>query len=196
MNISEILTIVALFLNSVALFYAGYQTHLNKRSVNLAQQAIDQQRRIQQMQLLPDRFFLLTVQTDLERWLQNIEDTADKLESGLRSRDEEALKKITAKALKSPKGLIKKGLYNRAPEWLSAIWVTGAQYYYAFHPSLSNLWEEDEKTLYWNAIPAVISRGKWCSFHLKELLRYVEETLPDAYTNSPGRIDDDDFLSD
>ena len=53
MNISDFLTVLALILNASALFYAGYQIKLNKRSLELAQQAIDHQRRVQQMDLLP-----------------------------------------------------------------------------------------------------------------------------------------------
>jgi hypothetical protein len=47
-NPSEVLTIIAIVLNFIALCIVSYQTYLNRRSLNLAKEGIDQERKTRQ----------------------------------------------------------------------------------------------------------------------------------------------------
>jgi len=71
----EILTIIALGLNFVALCIVAYQTYLNRKSLILTKESIDEDRKTRQMELLPRAHFIFEVQYHLKSWLEDIEQT-------------------------------------------------------------------------------------------------------------------------
>lgn len=202
MDLTDILTITALILaipalilNFIALCVIAYQTVLNRRSLDLAKHSIDEDRKIRQIEMLPRAQFIFEVQYHLKKYQKDIEKTTSELVKASNSRDEEILKDISLKALNSPKGLVEKFSYEKGPTWLSEIWLAGAQYYYDFYAPLSSLWSERESRPSWELASSLVDRGKENSYHIKILLTYVDQTVPESYANAPASISNSKFLS-
>lgn len=195
MSLTEFLTIIALCFNFIALFFVAYQTYLNRNSLLLTRQSIDDDRKTRQIELLPRAHFIFEVQYHLKKYLKNIGEISNELVNASNNRNEEFLKEIASKALKSPKGLVEKSTYIKSPTWLSEIWLAGAQYYYDFHVPLRSLWVESELKPFWELAPDIIERGKEHSEHIKNLLSYIDQTVPESYSNAPASISDNKFLS-
>ncbi len=195
-NLSAILTIIALGLNFVALCVVAYQTYLNRRSLNLAKQSIDEDRRTRQIELLPRAHFIFEVQYHLKKWLEDIEKTITELQDAFDSKNLDLLIKISEKALKSPEGLVDKFSYEKGPRWLSEIWLASAQYYYDFNIPLRDLWSDKRQEPFWDLAPDLIERGREHSYHISNLLGYIDQTVPESYAAAPASISDSKFLSD
>ncbi len=202
MNWTEAVTLLSFTFTAAALVFVGYQIHQNSKLIrqnselmSLAKESIDQQRRTLQVSMLPKAHFIFTVQVHLERWKQNIANITNALQVAVRDRDEQMLKKVAAKARKSPKGLVRKIEYEDAPDWLAAIWMAGAQYYYNFQAPLRDVWNDEEDEPWWDYVPSLLERGKDSSLCLDELLSYIDQAVPQAYADAPASISDDDFLS-
>jgi hypothetical protein len=142
MEISAILTIIALVLNFIALCVVAYQTYLNRRSLALAKESNDADRKTRQMELLPKAYFIFEVQYHLRKWLKEIEKTTNDLQHAIDTKNLVLLREISEKALKSPTGLVDKSSYEKGPRWLSEIWLASAQYYYDFNIPLRDLWND------------------------------------------------------
>lgn len=196
MNLTEFLTIAALGFNFIALLIVAYQTSLNRKSLLLTKQSIDEDRKTRQIELLPRAHFIFEVQYHLKKWLEDIENTTRALQDAFNNRDLELLKKISEKALKSPKGLVDKFSYEKGPRWLSEIWLASAQYYYDFNIPLRDLWNERKQEPFWDLAPDLIDRGKEHSQHISNLLGYISQTVPESYASAPAGITDSKFLSD
>ena len=195
MDLTNILTITALILTFIALCIVAYQTYLNRKSLDLAKHSIDEDRKTRQIEMLPRAHFIFEVQYHLKKYLKDIEKITNELVKASNSRNEQILKDISSKALKSPKGLVEKFAYEKGPTWLSEIWLAGAQYYYDFHAPLRSLWIERESRPFWELASDIIDRGKENSYHIKNLLSYIDQTVPESYASAPASISDSKFLS-
>ncbi len=195
-NLSAILTIVALVLSFIVLCVVACQTYLNRKSLTLAKQSIDADRKIRQIELLPKAHFIFEVQYHVKKWLEDIENTTKALQDAFDTKDLALLRKISEKALKSPKGLVDKFSYEKGPRWLSEIWLASAQYYYDFNSPLRDLWNEKRQEPFWDLAPDLIDRGKEHSRHISNLLGYINQTVPESYAAAPASISDSKFLSD
>jgi|GEM_PF-2352309 hypothetical protein len=195
-NITAILTIAVLVLNLIALCVVAYQTYLNRRSLTLAKESIDEDRMTRQIELLPRAQFFFEVEHHLKKWIEDIEKTTDTLQDAINDKDIGLLKEISEKALKSPQGLVDKFFYDRGPRWLWEIWLASAQYYYDFNVSLIKFWDDDKKEPFWDQAPDLIDRGEEYSQHILNLLEYISHAVPESYTAAPNRINNSKFLSD
>lgn len=194
MDLTNILTIIALILNFIALCVVAYQTNLNRKSLDLAKQSIEEDRKIRQIEMLPRAHFIFNVQYHLKKYIEDIEKITVELQKASKERNEEILKEISSKALLSPKGLVEKFSYEKGPNWLSEIWLAGAQYYYDFHAPLRSLWIEKESRAFWKLVPDLIERGNDNSYNIQELLSYIGQAVPNSYANAPASISDNKFL--
>ncbi len=195
-NLSAILTIIVLLLNFVALCVVAYQTYLNRRSLDLAKVSIDEDRKTRQIELLPKAHFIFEVQYHLKKWLVDIEKTTRALQDAFDNKNLDILRKISEKALKSPKGLVDKFSYEKGPRWLSEIWLASAQYYYDFNIPLRDLWNDRKQEPFWDLALDLIDRGKEHSHHILNLLGYISQTVPESYGAAPASISPSKFLSD
>jgi len=196
-DLSNILTIGALVLNMIALLIVAYQTRLNRKSLDLAKESIDEDRRTRQIELLPKAQLIFQVKIDFKKWVKDIDKSIKELQKAVKTKDEIRLKNISEKALNSPKNLVDGFTYKKAPPWLSEIYVAGAQYYYDFHIPLRDLWRDNRKEKpFWDLAPDLIQRGKEHSFHINKLLDYIDHAVPESYAESPASISNSRFLSD
>jgi len=194
-NLTAILTIIALVLNSIALCVVAYQTYLNRRSLNLAKESIDADRKTRQIELLPRAHFIFEVQYHMKKWIEDIEKTTRALQDAFNNENLDLLREISEKALKSPKGLVDKFFYEKGPRWLWEIWLASAQYYYDFNVPLGNLWNDNKKEPLWDLAPDLIDRGKDHSQHISNLLEYISQAVPESYAAAPASINNSKFLS-
>ena len=93
-NLSAILTIIALVLTFVALCVVAYQTYLNRRSLNLAKESIDEDRKTRQIELLPRAHFIFEVQYHLKKWLEDIEKTTRALQDAFDNKNMDLLANV------------------------------------------------------------------------------------------------------
>jgi len=196
MNLSEILTIIALSLNAVALCIIAYQTFLNRKSLILANQSIDEDRKTRQIEMLPRAHYVFDIQYHLKRWREEIDKSVEDIERARKKKDIKIMKRLSNKPIQSPKGLIRKSFYEKAPVWLSEIYLSGAQYYYDFHAPMRSLWSEKENKPLWELAPGLIDRGRENAKHITNLLSYIDQIVPDSYAQTPASIKDSDFLTD
>ena len=97
--------------------------------------------------------------------------------------------------MKNPSGLVHRVTYEKGPTWLSEIWLAGAQYYYSYQAPLNDVWIEREQRPFWELASDIIKRGDEYSYHLKNLLSYIDHAVPESYAEAPARISDTEFLS-
>jgi hypothetical protein len=201
MDVTETLTIIALVLNAFALIAVSYQIHQSKKSIELATQStdlarksVDHQRRMVQLELLPNAHSLFAAQNDVENWLQKLEHAILHLHEALEKKDKNLISS-RINMLKSPKGLIDRYDYEFSPDWLKYLWMAGAQHYYAFHLFLQSLSQVDIEEVYWNVVPTATETAKERIAYLEDIMGYINDMVPDAYADSPAGIDDDAFLS-
>lgn len=195
-SLTDILTIIALFLNFAALCIVGYQTYLNRRSLQVATQSIDEDRKTRQIEMLPRAHFIFLVQANLQRYVSEMDSISKALSDAVSDRSLDGLKDVSAKAIHTPKGLVDKFSYENGPAWLAEIWLAGAQYHYDFRAPLRSLWNERDAKPFWELAPGLIDRGKSNAHHIRELMMYIEQVVPEAYANAPASISDSSFLSD
>ena len=192
----ETLTIIALTFNFIALCIVAYQTHLNRKSIDLANRSIDDAKKTRQIQMLPRAGFILESKYHLEKYIAEIDGISGDLERAVNSRNEDLLKEITSRVIDSPKGLVDKYFYKHGPTWLSEIWLAGAQYYYDFHAPAKSLWDERESKARWGLASDILQRGKEHTYHIKQLLSYIDQMVPESYSNAPASLSDNRFIED
>ena len=196
MDMSSILTIIALFLNFIALCVVAYQTYLNRQSMFLAKESIDENRKTRQIEMLPRAGFVFEVQYHLNRWRKELDEFRKEIEKTLITKDDESMKLISEKAIRSPKGLIRKSFYQKAPTWMAEILLAGAQYYYDCHAPMKDLWIKNEQKPFWGLAPDLANRFAESSDRISQLLGYIDQVVPEAYAQAPASLNDRDFLSD
>lgn len=194
---NDILTLIALVLNLIALAFVAYQIYQTKTSIDLAKRSLDQQQRLLQMNLLPEARFLFIVGNDLRGWLAEIDKANTALQMAVQSRNRKLLEDSANEARKTKMDLVQKSEYEDAPEWLSALWLAGAKHYYGFQYTLRGIWTVEQETTFWQAASGFIVDGRNCSYYLRELLSYIDQAVPKAYANTPEPyLDDNKFLAD
>jgi hypothetical protein len=196
MDIPSIITIAALVLNVIVLGIVAYQTYLNRKSMLLAKQSIDENRKTRQIGMLPRAGFVLEAQYFLNKWRRQLDELKKEIEEALRTKDDEAIKVISEKAITTPKGLISKSFYQKASSWLAEVLVAGAQYYYDCHAPMGDLWRKKDQKPFWELASDLINHFEKSSNRISELLNYIDQVVPDAYAEAPASLGDSDFLSD
>jgi hypothetical protein len=196
MELSEILIIIVLFLNLIAILFVAYQTYLSRNSLLLTIKNLNQDRKKHDVELLPKAHFIFKAQFHLNRWLKSVTDINTELKKAIKIQDADTLKKLAGKALKSPKGLVDGFSFEKGPNWLVELLLAGAQYYFLYHAALNDLWDEVQQTPSWEKAPEIIKTGEEYSFHLKSLLNYIDQAIPESYAEAPAGIYDDSVSPD
>lgn len=195
MCLSDILTITALFLNFVALIIVTIQTIYTRRSLNAARKSIEATRKARELEILPRANFIIKVQTDLERWKKDLLETTGALEKAIRDKDSDLFREIANRSITSAKGLVDRYMYEKSPQWLSVIWVTGAQYYYDAKAPQRDLWNTETDEPNFSFGPDMISRFKESTAQIVKLISYINDIVPKVYLESPASLSDEDFLT-
>ena len=123
MELSEILIIIVLFLNLIAILFVAYQTYLSRNSLLLTIKNLNQDRKKHDVELLPKAHFIFKAQFHLNRWLKSVTDINTELKKAIKIQDADTLKNLPAKRLKAQRGLWMGFPLKKAPTgWWNFFW--------------------------------------------------------------------------
>ena len=192
----DIATLVALFINTIALIVIIYQTHIAKQSLTTTKKSIDDAKTQRQLEALPKFTWVIEVQVQLEYWKKDLQEKRDLLQKGVDEKNDEMFQKASNTRIKSPKDLsLSKFLYDNMPAWLRELWMSGAQYYYDAIAPLPYVYK-DEKLNYSYAESWIKERCEDSLQAISKLLEYLKDMVPPVILNTPASLSDKDFLRD
>jgi hypothetical protein len=126
---------------------------------------------------------------------KNLNEVQKKLEIVVEKRDSSLLEDISRRGDKSPRGLIHRGTYEIAPEWIQIILTTGASYYYNSTSNFSRLWREDAPDLGFRFAESLLKERLPDSIeNLRKLKTLIDNVLPSVILNAPASIKEENFL--
>lgn len=192
----DIATLVALFINTIALIVVIYQTHIAKQSLATTKKSIDEAKTQRQLETLPKFTWVIEVQVQLEYWKKDLQEKRDLLQKGVNEKNDEMFQKASDTRIKSPKDLsLNRFLYDNMPAWLRELWMSGAQYYYDAIAPLPYVYK-DKKSNYSYAESWIKERCEDSLQAISKLLEYLKDMVPPVILNTPASLSDKDFLRD
>ncbi len=192
----NIATLIALFINTIALIVVIYQTRIAKRSLNLTTKSIDDAKIERQLEVLPKFSWIIEVQVHLEHWKKDLEERKDMLQKGVDNKNNEMIEQASDTRIKNPKDLsLNRFLYDNMPSWLRELWMSGAQYYYDAIAPLSYV-HKNKKPNYDYSQSWIDERGEDSLQAISKLLEYLNGMIPPVILNTPASLSDKDFLRD
>ncbi|MHB8804615.1 MAG: hypothetical protein ACYC7C_05185 [Coriobacteriia bacterium] len=208
LGVIDTITVAALGLNVVALAFAGYQSLLGRKALEsteeslvLSRKALEStevslalSRKAMHIQMLPHANWAIRVQVDLDRWIGDLESSMVDAITARRENDAALLRSVAKRALKSPAGLVSRFGYEHAPEWLSTVWVAGAQYYYDAAAAQGLVWDDRDDSPRFDSVHTMSIRWNDSLHGLRELRTMIDDMVPRSYLESPASVNDEDFL--
>lgn len=192
MSTANILTIVALLLNAVALTVIGYQTWLTRKSLRETRRSVELSTRTMQVEMLPNANWVIRVRVELEMWKKDLEDVIKHSKAASKRGDADQMKALADAGLSTPDGLVSKVGAEHAPSWLSTIWIAGAQYYFDAKAPQTSLWSKGVPCF--DYVPNLATRCEDSIRGLQQLLDLIDDVVPKVYLNCPARVNDEKFL--
>ena len=193
MNIFEIITTSATL---VALATAIYQSILARRSLDEAKKAIDEDKRSRQLSMIPKMYWVIAVQMRIDRWLKDLKEIKVKTLEATKKRDGDMLRAITITVPRHPKDIVMKidSLdYEKMPDSLREIMISGAQYFYDAISPVFYLWTEEKGPL-WDYASSIQERLDDSISALEKLKHLIIELVPGVILETPASINERDFL--
>jgi hypothetical protein len=190
----DIITFVALLINTGALIFVIIQTCMTRQSVILTKQSIDDAKTQRQLEVLPKFRWIIQVRTSLETWGKDLQKRINVLKDGIREKNDKKLIMASHTKIKGPEDLsLSKYSYENMPSWLGELWVSGAQYYYNAIAPLASMCNGD-KPNYAFAESWVNERGNDSLRAILQLMKYFDDMVPVVILNMPASISDDKFF--
>lgn len=195
MNIStEVITFIALFVNTVALLIVIFQTYLAKKTFYNDRQSVNRFKIQRQLEVLPKFTWVIEVQVALEYWSKDLEETHRKLKEAVEIKDQMMLRKLSKSHIRQAKDLaLSNFLYDNMPPWLREIWMSGAKYYYNAIASRKLLWKEEGGPNY-SLAKIIKEECEESKDSIDILLGYTKDMVPRVILNTPAKLSDEDFL--
>lgn len=192
MNIITILTSVATL---VALIFTIQQARLAKEALLETRKSIDQDKINRQLTLLPKFEWIIQVNVELGMWQKDLEEKSKKLNEALRNKNENILKELSGIRTKKPSDLnLSKYQYEKMPEWLSQLWISGAQYYYDGLGSIEYLYKDGKPSF--TLAEMLVQRFDSSSYAIKLLREYLSDMIPEVILETPASISSREFFKD
>jgi len=193
-GIVAILTFLALLTNTLALWFVVCQTSLTRKAVDLSRESIDNDRKVRQMELLPEANFVIHVQVKFRLWIEEIDGIGQELSAAIKTGDANRIREVSAKARKELSGLVHKWQYEHGPKWLGEIYVAGAQYYHEFQLVLGNDGQPHNNDFWLDVAPDILGSCEESSYHLKQLREYIDWVVPSSFAHCPDTVTKADLL--
>ena len=192
MDIINIITSIGTLL---ALGFTIYQSILAKKALIETKQSIDQEKINRQISLLPKFEYIIEVRVELESWRKDLIVLNKNLAQALNAKDFKILEEISKHRIKSPEDLnLSKYQYDNMPEWLSKIWLSGAQYYYTGLGGYVGDINKQNENLKVEITKSIIQRSKESSESISILLDYISNMVPEVILNTPASISNSRFF--
>ena len=188
-----IITIIIGMINVFALAFVGWQTFLTRKSLALTQISNKEAQRFRELSQLPDSNWIIHVIVHLDRWrdeLQKIVDDEQPIKSRIAAGDKEIGKEY---GLGTPKGIIRKDIYDMLPVWLQYILMSAAQYYYD-GKLFAYVLSQCKTDIALDMLPEAIDRCKIGIRRIDEMKSYIEYIVPEWYLNTPASVADSKFF--
>jgi hypothetical protein len=194
MSNTEIITLSALVINTLALLFVISQTILSRKSLNATKQSIEEAKRARQLEALPKFGWVIHVQVDLEKWHKDLLEKKEQLEKAIIANDGVVLQQIAERSPQQPRDLrLPRFLYQNMPSWIREIWMSGAQHYYNAASPLLFLWRDNEPNFSY-AKSWTNERGKESIDAISILLDYIKDMVPPVILDTPASINEEEFL--
>ncbi len=194
MSPTEVATIAALVLNAVALGLVAYQTWLTGKSLRTTNRSLELSIKTMQVEMLPNANWVIHVRVALESWIADLQKVVEDYKVASKKRDADRIKAIAGGGLNSPRGLVSSFGTKHAPSWLTTIWLAGAQYYYDAKAPQTSLWGASTDTPSFDFVPDFILRCEDSLRGLQQLLRLIDDVVPEVYLICPASVNNDKFL--
>jgi hypothetical protein len=194
MNLTDALTLFALFLTIIALVVVAYQMYLTRKSLKAAQSSIELSIKTMQIEMLPKAGWAIEVRVKLKGWINDLKKVVELSNSALETQNSSLMKRLSEGGMKSPKGLVRKSVYEHAPNWLSIILISGAQYYYDAKAPQLYLWDSTNDLPKYDFVSSFLERCEDSLNGLNKLLTFIDDTVPEVYLNCPASLNDRDFF--
>ncbi len=189
-------TIISTVLTLVTLGVVLYQTRLTRQSLESAIKSYEQDKRVRQIESLPKIYFVIDAQVTIEKWINDYEQIIADLKTAVKTNDDEILRKLSTKGLSTPKNLVKKYIYENAPQWISVLLMTAAQYYFDRMAPLLYVWDASKKVGNYSLSNELLVEFEAHKRRLEEIYGFFGEMIPNACLESPASIRDENFLTD
>jgi len=181
------------FVTIAALFITIYQSILTKKALLETRKSIEQDKINRQLSLLPKVGWIIQVRVELELWQKELEERSVKLKEALLKNDENILKELSGARIKKPSDLgLSKYQYDKMPEWLSEIWLSGAQYYYDAMASMFYLYEDGKGKFV--LAEGLSNRCVKNGTSIKKLLEYISDMIPEVILETPASTNNSEFF--
>lgn len=186
----EIITIITSTGTLIALIFTIHQTQIARKSLKQTRESIDQETRNRQISLLPKFEWIIQVDTKLSSWEKELEDESKKLKELYKNKDSREID-TTKKLINDPKDLgLSKYQYENMPNWLSQLWLSGAQYYF------NAIALSDYKCL--KNTDLIRMRYERCDESvcaITKIRHYINDMVPGVILETPASIENSEFFS-
>jgi hypothetical protein len=192
-NLIDILTIISSVATLIALYFTIKQNKIAQLALKETRVSIDREETNRQISLLPKFEYIIEVRTELEAWKRNLNELTEELLASLKTKKLIELKKTSTYNIKNPTDLrLSKYQYDNMPDWLSQLWLSGAQYYYSGLGSIDFLGED--KNYKDSLAHSLIERANDSSQSIEELLNYISDMVPEVILNTPASVQNREFF--
>ncbi len=157
------------------------------------QRSTKEAQRAREISQLPHSDWMIHVISHLNIWQEDLQKIV-RDEKIIKSRIVAGDKKIGKEyGLRTPKGIIRKAIYDRLPVWLQYILMSAAQYYFD-GKSFAYVLSECEPNMALRMLPETIDRCQMGIRRIDEMKSYIEYIVPEWYMHSPASVDDSKFF--
>lgn len=194
-NLINIITVATSIATLLALGFTIYQAKLSKQALLETKKSIDQEKVNRQIALLPKVEWIIEVDVQLKIWQETSEENYKKLTGALADKNGEALKELSNKCIRKPSDLkLSKYQYEKMPEWLSQLWLSGAQYYYEGLGSMESLYKDGKPN--YGLADMLVRNCAESSYALEQLRTYISDMVPQVILDTPASINSGEFFRD
>ncbi len=181
---------IVLILNLVTLILVGYQAYLNRKSLKEMRLSMQLNMKERYLVNLPKADFIIFIRIKLKRWKNDLIQIEKLMKKSRKKIHPDLITVTLEKKINTPKGLIHKFYYEKSPQWLSNIYIAGAQYYYDCMAPITYMCNKQNPN---NIHKSLISRFNNSIKYMSELLLLIDDIIPEVYLESPAKLSDKDF---
>lgn len=195
LNTMDIITIITSLATLAALGFTVYQAHLTRETLLETKKSIDQEKVNRQISLLPKFEWIIEVDIELKHWQEDLENRSKKLKDAFTKKDSKILEELSKTKTRIPSDLrLSKYQYEKMPDWLSQLWLSGAQYYYDAMASMQFLYKNEKGEF--NLAEMLYQRCDSSAYSISELRGYISEMIPGVILETPASTRNSEFFRD
>jgi hypothetical protein len=194
-SIMDIITIATSVATLVALGFTIYQARLTRETLIETKKSIDQEKLNRQISLLPKFDWIIQVEVELEHWQGDLETRSKKLKEAFVKKDSSILEELAKTKTKSPGDLrLSRYQYEKMPDWLSQLWLSGAQYYFDAMASMQFLYRDNKGEF--SLAEMLFYSCDRSSASIAELREYISDMVPEVILKTPASTSNSEFFRD